>query len=242
MYAYINVFIKNVYKIILYVLIELNIFNPYKDVYIQGIELISNESIIITLSNETIETILLTPELNNNEKRAISYKLPNNKKVNFTVIGQNYNPAKLLITEFCIKGDKKNYDAIELYAVNDGNLDGITICYNNGSYTFDDEYILKDSYRVIAVKEGISSNNGEITIYTSPSLFSSIQDKVIYSNSEMKIFNKNWTGFTLDSTKTTSTKTYNRRVVDNKYVDTNTALDWYISPIRGRTFGKPNIE
>lgn len=113
-----------------------------------------------------------------------------------------YNPQvpHLLISEFTTKGSGNNPDRIELLALSNGDLAGVTI-FDGVNSDWDSEVILppykvkKGDYIVVQYNQelsgkhpiefyggeaGLGSNNGVITLYDAPN--GEIIDAVVYSN------------------------------------------------------------
>lgn len=116
------------------------------------------------------------------------------------VWGFNPHVPSLLINEFTTKGSGNNPDRVELLALEDGNLAGVTL-YDGLKDSYDSKTVLpsyevhKGDYIVIEYSDALrgvhniefwggvvnlGSNNGVITLYDSPE--GEIIDAVLYSN------------------------------------------------------------
>ncbi len=133
--------------------------------------------------------------------------------------------------------------------VNEG--DFIVISFKNN----EKDYLLSEN------QEGLSSNNGCLLVLENPSYNASVMDAVIYSNKTSELSqgfaNENtldiakklvslgmWeTSYPLaqsavDTTHETSTRTINRKFINNFFfVDTNSKDDFYTTITKGETFG-----
>lgn len=207
---------------------------------VSKIEVLSNRAYRITFSNYTDEIIPIIPPLEGGKKREILHTLKNGKNIYFDAIGEQDDRADVVISEFCTKGNKAHPDAIEIYALTSGSLDGVTVTFTNGSYTFKNTSINKGEYLIITPREGLSQNNGEITITATQSKLSRVIDRVIYSNKNRTVSSLTWNGEAIDSRPSSATKTLCRIIKDGVAKDTNTKNDWYISLVNGRTFGRKN--
>ncbi|MGD1822078.1 MAG: hypothetical protein ACPKM0_04855 [Pleomorphochaeta sp.] len=123
-----------------------------------------------------------------------------------------------------------------------------------------------EDYLISENKNGLSSNNGCLLVLDSPSFNAKVLDCIIYSNKT----SENCEGFAnektleiaktlssigmwensyplsneaIDTTYETSTRTINRRVINNYFfVDTDSKNDFYITVTKGNSFGSINNE
>ena len=199
----------------------------------------------------------------------------NSTRFNIEVWAHNPNRAGVLINEFSTKGSKNSPDRVELIVTKGGNLAGITVANGVCPYAKDrcilgDKHAYAGDFLVIAFQEGatsteyssehlegLSSNNGCITVTESPDWESPIIDAVLYSNKTTTTYGgfgsreteqgahllyqgRQWDSplaeKAIDSTASTATRTLCR----DSYRDTNRAEDWYVCDTKGASFGGEN--
>ena len=118
------------------------------------------------------------------------------------IYGKNFSVPSLIINEFSTKGNANHPDRIEIKALSDGNLAGVTLYQgmffsHTHSFSFPLRDVKKGDYIVVQYQEipteyssdtllfyggedGLGGNNGVISLYGSP--YDDIVDIVIYSN------------------------------------------------------------
>ena len=209
-------------------------------------------------------------------------RMGNSTTIEGKVYGKNFDIPHLVINEFSTKGSTNHPDRVEFKVLSDGNLAGVTFyngMYNNytSCYTFNSVPVKRGDYIVLQFQsiptsfdslifyggeEGLSSNNGVLSLYAS--LSDEIIDAIVYSNrtsdsdteyggfGTRKVFEQveeltasgqwNHNGViqpesAISSEDTSATRSFNR---DESSIDSNSPDDWYIVETRGATFGFPN--
>lgn len=199
----------------------------------------------------------------------------NSCEVSVKVWGRNPNPASLEINEFTTKGSGSNPDRTELKVTGFGSIAGFAF-YDGipGNYrtmvVFEDVQVKKGDFIVIwwtsapdgkpstefsngvlniyAGSQGLSENNGILTLASSPSEGASVIDCISYSTGESNQFegwgtkevyerietakNRKWLVSEPVSPKNSSAT---RSVSKNPYTG-----QWFVTASGGSTFGKEN--
>ncbi len=126
-------------------------------------------------------------------------KMGNTTTIESEVYGVNFRVPSLLINEFSTKGNDRHPDRVEIKALSDGNMAGVTL-YNgmffshSSSFSFPSIEVKKGDYLVVQYQkvpikngciyyggeEGLGGNNGVISLYNSP--YNDLADVVVYSN------------------------------------------------------------
>lgn len=226
--------IKNAFVLIFVLLCSFHIGYSKEVVHIDSITLVNNNEVKLMYDNTTEETIKIDPSLSPNEERTLKVKTKQGLAAEFTLLGESTTSPNVLITAFITKGTKKRPDYVDLTFLNDGDAFLYTIKSGKYVYTFPHTTVKKGEKITLYPIPTLSANNGEITIYSSPSPFARILDKVVYTNKNARV-NKNgeWEGEGVDSRPSTSVKAFRRKVESNssgEYVDTNSATDWFVEP------------
>lgn len=124
----------------------------------------------------------------------------NTTTIDAPIYGKNFRVPSLIINEFSTRGSSNHPDRIEIKALNDGNLGGVTLYHGMffshiHSFSFPSIEVQKGDYIVVQYQkvptdkeslnfyggqEGLGGNNGVISLYSSP--YNDIIDAVIYSN------------------------------------------------------------
>lgn len=227
--------IKNAFVIFFVLLCSFHIGYSKEVVHIDSITLVNNNEVKLMYDNTTEETIKIDPPLSPNEERTLKVKTKQGLAAEFTLLGESTTSPNVLITAFITKGTKKKPDYIELIFLNDGDAFLYTIKSGKYVYTFPHTTVKTGERITLYPTPTLSANNGEITIYSSPSPFARVLDKVVYTNKNASV-NKigEWEGEGVDSRLSTSVKAFRRKVESNNnsrgYVDTNSQADWEINP------------
>ncbi|MGH0052450.1 MAG: hypothetical protein ACQ5SW_03540 [Sphaerochaetaceae bacterium] len=191
---------------------------------------------------------------------------------------KNPNPPSLLINEFTTKGSENNPDRVELLVISRGNLGGITL-YAGTEQAYSDRCIFPEiwvergTYIVIVFSkgtisekayyaekcEGLSGNNGCLTLALAPQWDAELLDAVVWGNqttqthegfgsktlmeqvqriAEKGHWNSNVADLSINSTYSTATRSMCRE----SQKDTNSMDDWYVCAARNASFGKKNSE
>jgi hypothetical protein len=126
----------------------------------------------------------------------------NTTTIEVPIYGKNFSVPSLIINEFSTKGNANHPDRIEIKALSNGNLAGVTLYHgmffsHAHAFSFPQRDVKKGDYIVVQYQEiptdqssdalifyggeeGLGSNNGVISLYNSP--YDDIADVVIYSN------------------------------------------------------------
>ncbi|HAL18059.1 MAG TPA: hypothetical protein DCO86_00275 [Spirochaetaceae bacterium] len=208
-----------------------------------GAVLKSNSLLEIAFDDRTTRTLRISPALAPGEKRRIPFSIGTFDRVNYAVevMGETEGLAELLISEFVCKGRNGN-DMVELYVAKGGRTDGIALFSDEGEAALPSSEVSQGQY--LSCGLDMKNSKGFIEIRTSANRTTSrILDKVRYStgrNGESEASDA-WQGEGVDVTKSTATRSVNRRILPNGgYADTNTANDFYITVTRGATIGGEN--
>lgn len=200
------------------------------DIKLENITLVSNAEVKVAYNNGKSENIKIDPPLITGEERKIKIKSVCGHKMEFTVFGESETVPEVLITSFVTKGTKNKKDYIELTFPKGGNVEYCTVKSGKYTFTFGLEHVEKDEKITLCPNPTLSANNGSITVYSSPSPFARIIDKVVYTNKKTIIdCDKDWIGAGIDSTPSSSVKAFRRKTDESgKYIDTNSKDDWGI--------------
>lgn len=209
---------------------------------LETINVKNNETLEIAYNDNRKDTLEISPPLKSGEERTVKYS-SNDGDLTFNIKGENENIPLLLINEFITKGKP---DKIEFYIKEEGNLNGTTIMYGKGdnvnSYTFGTREVHKGEFVVVELEEGLSANNGFIEVYSTSSPFGRLIDKVVYTNKNEEVNTEGWSGYGIDSTGSTTTRSINRKSENGIPIDTDTSDDWYVTKTKGASWGETNCK
>ncbi|NCB01718.1 MAG: hypothetical protein EOM67_06075 [Spirochaetia bacterium] len=124
----------------------------------------------------------------------------NSTTISAPVYGINTKIPNLVINEFSTRGSTNHPDRVELKALTDGNLGGVTLYHgmffnHTFSFSFPSVEVKRGDYIVVQFQqippqhspltyyggsEGLGGNNGVISLYNSP--YNEVKDVVLYSN------------------------------------------------------------
>ncbi|MFA7119762.1 MAG: hypothetical protein WC159_13425 [Sphaerochaetaceae bacterium] len=232
--------------------------------------IVVSERMISVVLKEAIPlgtTITLSGRVKDKSGNSTSFSTP--------IWAKNNNPAKLLINEFTTKGTEKQPDRVELLVTKSGNLSGITISDGTpGNYddriVFSNIVVWKGEYVTVQFQKGekegeyqsehllgLGSNNGCVSVLSTPLQDAIIEDCVVYSNKTGSTYGgygnndvlqrvnwlyekKAWKSLeskqAVDSTYATSTRSLCRYPEK----DTEGKDDWYVCALGKVSFGKAN--
>lgn len=160
-------------------------------------------------------------------------------RLEITLTGVNPRLPAALINEFTTKGNARHPDRTEILFLSEGSALGLTLTDGREEFVFPEKEVAAGDIYVHTWKDGLSMNNGRIELLTDPGRDAEVIDAVMYTNKNASESTAYWSGQGLDSRLGSATKSFSRKP---DAPDTDSADDWFVTPVRGASFGEPNFD